>query len=59
MLFDDDLPVTRIEYKNDVRIVMNINHEGHEKFFVVVFRCCMYAKISVTKMRSPQRSPLG
>jgi hypothetical protein len=46
LLFDDDLPVMKIEYKNDVRIVMNVNYEGQEKFLVVLFRCCMYCKIS-------------
>lgn len=52
MLFDDDLPVMKIEYKNDVRIVMNINH-GQENFFVVVFRCYIYANISITTIRAP------
>jgi hypothetical protein len=59
MLFDEDLPVMKIECKNYVRIVMNVNHECQENFFVVVFRCCMYCKISCTKIRAPQVSPLG
>jgi hypothetical protein len=59
MLFDDDLAIMRIEYNNEVRIFIKVNHEGQENFSIVLFSCSMYAKISLTKMRAPQRSSLG